>query len=1117
MRCPICQALNPAGARFCNNCGAPLGATRPVDGERRLVSVLFADVVGSTSWAERVGPEEWTEIMNGAMQFMIQAVTRYEGTVARLMGDGLLALFGAPVSHEDDAERAVLAALEIRDAAANYSVTLMRRYGFEFAVRSGVNTGLSVLTHVGDASKTEYTAMGDSANLAARLQALAPPQGVLIGPETHALVRHAFTTRMRGDEAIKGKAESVATYEVTAALPKVAKARGLEGARSAFVGRDAELASLREAAKRAEAGSAGITFVVGEAGLGKSRLLLELRNVLGDGFDWLEGRAISYARTAPYHPWRQLLVQSLKAPDGASTEQVRSRLTELHFPDGNGGSRPNWFEVLSLLLGVDDLADRQLPLGSDAEEAGRGVTAAVAMHLTRLASKRPIIAVLDDLHWADQASVRLVENLAGVLGNERVLLLCPLRPDRHAASWPLLGRVESGTFDDASARVEVIKLTPLVGTDAEALLNDLIAIDGLPAATRATILEKAEGNPFYLEEVVRSLIGSGHIVKDGDRWRARREISAVNVPDTLVGVLSARIDRLPEDTRRVAQTASVIGRDFASKLLGAVMRDPVASTQAADVGLQLHTLTTEDLVNQTHLASDIDYRFKHELTRDAAYDRLLLKRRRELHGRVGDELEELYGEREAEIAEDLAHHYLLGERWFEAARWSLTAARAAKRLYSLPEAVELSERALAALERVLGGAVEEVAGALKAAADTADEEAPALEPLRLQAQIVTELVNLGIMMRLHEDPMTRPRQLERAEQAVELAKGLDDKRLVVTSLVNLGNIHVLSGFPITGFDSLMQAHDLAVELGDEQLFLLPLWVATEIMLDDSPAMAAEQFDKVIDLARKVGNKDIEAHALGTKTAALARLGEFEAARELSQVALAAAKASGSIIKRADVDILVGSAFLEMGDLGIGLEHIKRGTELALSVNGMQCASSGLHVLGLGQMEDNHLPEAVSSLRRSLEFALDSGYEGVLHNVRAALASAHFLSGDLEAIEAIEKEIDNAEAFNDGYGASRARLSLAEALLSINKAPRAEGHARRAIEWFEARSMQPYVLKGLNVLAELLASQGDVAASGEAGQRAKALRGRMKWSTADPVSAKLRPDDGSQEAPNPGGD
>lgn len=1098
MRCPNCQTLNPSGARFCNNCGNPLSQARPLDGERRLISILFADVVGSTSMAEKVDPEEWSEVMNEAIGFMIREVTHYEGTVSRLMGDGLLALFGAPVSHENDAERAVMAALGIRNAAAEYAVRLRSRYGFEFTVRSGINTGLVVLTRVGDENKAEYTAMGDAANLAARLQSLAPAQGVLIGPETHELVRHKFVTTARGQQTIKGKSGTLGTFEVMA--PRVGGGQVGDQAvtfETPFVGRESEFEELRSAVQRALAGEASIAFVVGEAGIGKSRLISEVRRSLAPDVRWFEGRAISYARNSPLHPWQESLIASLGLPEGAAAGDLKSRLAEIHPVAAHAPERPAWFLLLALLLGLGDDDDRQAQSASNADDAVRTMAVAVTQHLRRLVKDGPLVLLLDDLHWADQATVHLLESLARSLRDEPIAILCPLRPDRHAPSWGLLEQVEAGSFKGETALLELIKLRPLDGAAAEALVDDLLALDSLPPSTRSTILRKAEGNPFFLEEVIHSLIDSEQATNEGGRWRLRQDVGELSVPDTLAGVLSARIDRLPPSARNVAQTAAVIGRYFASRLLTAVMREPGAGHHLPDIGPELHTLTVEDLVNRTVPESEIDYRFKHELTKDAAYQRLLLRRRRQLHGRVGDELKALYGDHEAEIAKDLAHHYYLGERWLDAARWGLEAARAARVLYSLPESQELCEAALAAVELAQGAAGDE-AHSTTVGVDTASEAR------RLEAEIVGELVGLGILMRLHEDPSLRVRQLELAQRAVELAESLGDKSLQAKSLVNLGNLHVLSGFPITGFDPLLKAHDLAFELGQDNLVLMPFWVATEIMLDDKPDQAAKQFDEVIKLARKVGNLDIEAHALGTKSVALARIGEFKEAREVADLALEAAEASGSIIKRADVALMVGSVLLEMGRPTKGLEHIERGTDLALSVNGMECVCSGLQLLGDGQLADNQLSEAVRNLHRSLEYAVGIGYESVLHNVRASLASARFKEGDTAAIEAIEVEIDNAEAFKDGFGASRARMNLAQALVSVGRPARAEGHIRRALLWFEERGMKPYAMRGNSVLAEALAAQGDEAGAAAASQLVAELRASISWPAehSEPLNLSL---------------
>ena len=1087
MVCPTCQQVNPRGARFCNNCGAVLEESAPITGDRRLVTILFADVVGSTAWAERVDPEEWAEIMNTGLRLMIPAVTRYEGTVARLMGDGLLALFGAPVAHEDDAERAVLAGLAIRAAAAEYAKELEPRYGTEFSVRVGINTGLSVLTRVGDETMAEYTAMGDAANLAARLQGLAPPQGIVIGPETYRLVRHAFEVRSRGSEAIRGRSESVEAYEVIAPLT-AGTARGRGSLATPFVGREEELATIQAAVLRANAGQPGLAFVVGEAGLGKSRLLSELRSREPD-VAWLEGRAISYARTAPYHPLRQPLIDSLRAPPDASNEELAAAVRELHGVHVEGSAGSGTETALKALLGLgNEEPERAEPF--EARDAARYIAAGVRAHLARLARDRTLVLVLEDIHWADHATTDLIENLAFQLSSERLLLICAMRPDLESRAWQLLETARARTPAEPGLQVEVVQVQALQRGHAEELLRDLLGMGGLPSAVRKLVLEKSEGNPFYIEEVVHGLVEAGHIVREDGRWTTTGPITDLALPGTLAGVLGARIDRLPDRERQVAQTASVIGREFATPLLRAVMREPPAAPP--DLNRPLGSLTLEGLLSQVDVARFADYRFKHEFTRDAAYQRLLMKRRRELHARIGEEMEALFGSHR-EIAKDLAHHYSLGEQWLKAARWSLEAARSARRLYEPADAFELTEAALDALARLEG--------------------ARSPDAIALHAEVLNELVSLGMQMRQHEQPESRPLLQERGQLAVDLSRQVGDKRALVQSLVNLGNVHVLSGFPRTGFQWLMEAYDLASELGDERLFLLPLWVATEIMLDDAPAVAVEQLDDVIDMARRVGNVHIEAHALGTKTAALARLGEFDAALRLGPRALAAAESSNSVIKLADVNLLFGMALLEMGRLRPGIQHLTRGTELALSVNGFECACNGLHLMGVGHLEEAEIEEAVADLARAMEAASGTAMEGVLHNVRAALASAHFMGGDVTALESIEREVGNAEALSDGFGAARARLALGEALVALGKGEQAVPNLQSALEWVDARRMLPYSLKGYRLLAAALREVGDEQGSAAAAHKAVEVRGSIHWppqapDAAWPLSARAAGSSGS---------
>lgn len=1053
--CPNCRAVNPQGARFCSNCGTALSVTRPLEGERRLVTVLFADVVGSTALAEQVDPEEWAELMNGAFAFMIAAVNRYEGTVGRLMGDAILALFGAPEAHEDDAVRAVMAALDMRDAAAEYGAIVKRKHGLDFAVRVGINTGLSVVTTVGDETKAEYTAMGDTANVAARLQGLARPQTIVIGPETYALVSHLFETKDASSEPLKGRAESVITYEVVGRRVAAGLGQSLAGVVSPFVGRASELGALTDLLAEADAGHGRLAFVIGEAGLGKSRLLAEAMARAGGKGLLLEATGVPYERTSPYYPWRQLL-RAVAEPLGAD-------------PPG----------AIALLLDESDDPAAATSNVMDADTFASKLVREISRLLGLLARERTIVVAFEDFHWADPASIGLVEDVAVALQDSRVLFVCLARPEHHSDAWGLIERVSGAGISGLAERPVVLEVAALGRNESQELLTRMLDVEGMPDEVRSSIVSKADGNPFFLEEVLRSLIDSGSIANEGGTWRATSRIDQANVPNTLSGVLSARIDRLPHVTRDVLQTAAVIGREFASPVLSAVMR---VNSPASDVLPYLEELSDEDLINHVPLAES-DFRFKHELTRDAAYQRLLLRRRRELHACVARELDASSGKHLPEMAKLLAYHYLLGEQWLEGARHSVSAAGHAVRLYATAEALELYEAALAALDN-LGGGLEPGAEAT-------------VEHKEVAIDAAVGWVNAAVTLRWHEDTMKRSAIIARGEAAVVTARTLDDDRRLVRSLVALGNVQVLSGFPAAGFGVLGEAHDVALRLGDEHLFLQPFWAATESMVDENPAGAVVQFDSVIALARKVGHKAIEAHALGTKAAALARLGDFAGALESGELALQAAVDSGSIIKLADVNALVGAVYIDMGLTDVGLEYARRGADLALRVNGFECACAAFHLVGRGELQARRLEEATANLRRSIEFGAGTAFEPMLHNVRIDMASARFVDRDVvAAAQTVEVELGKAEAVNDGFGGAKGRLVLAEALWRHGEAGRATQLVTASIRWFRERGMLPYLARALALLSRLEGALGNDGASEAAGREARELTDKLALTVAE---------------------
>jgi class 3 adenylate cyclase/tetratricopeptide (TPR) repeat protein len=1066
MRCPSCSSVNSDDARFCVNCGTPLAAPRPVEGERKYATVLFADVVGSTALAERLDPEEWAEVMNGAFGFMNAAVHRYGGTVGRLMGDAILAFFGAPVAHEDDPERAVRAALDLRDAARRYAETILHSHAIDFQVRIGINTGLTVLTTVGDATKAEYTAMGDTANVAARLQSLAPPDTILIGADTHAAVRHVIDALPRGEVEVRGKAEPVAVFEVIGLRPVPLPARGLEGLASPLVGRAAEWEALRARIDALHEGRGDLVMLCGDAGIGKSRLMAELRERAPAEIRWLEGRGLSYAKSVHYFAWRQVLLQALDATESDPPEAVRERLARTSASLGRPAEELAFVEAVLAVASERSAAVL-------AELAGPELVARLAEGLQgfvgALARSRPTVIVIDDLHWADPASVDLVSGMAEVVRDVPLLLACVFRPDRDAPSWALLERLRASQVGHAE-----LVLGPLAESASRELLGNLLHVEDLSESVRRRILERSDGNPFFLEEVIRTLIDCGHVIAEAGRWRATRDVEALVIPDTLLGLLSARIDRLPDTTRRVAQTAAVIGRSFARRVLAAVVDTAPEHGSVAELAGHLELLVSEEFVRERTREPELEYAFKHALTQQAAYDRLLLRRRRQLHRRVGAVLERLYAAQRDDVAAVLAYHFTLGQAWPQAAQYERRAADRAFALYAVRDALDGRERALAALDR-------------------SPEAAPADV-----VDVILGWIDAAIILRLHEDVAQRRTMLGRLERAIGLARALDDERRLTTALVGKGNVLALSGFPTTGFEALQEAHDLARKLGDDRLFLLPYWAATEARLNHDPRGAVAQFSDVIALARREKVPSIEAHALGSMAVAHARLGNFAEARAAVAEALEVVPRANSHIKQADVHIMAGEVYFEMGEMERGSEHSRIGTAMALEIGGFECACSGSAVAGSGKYDMQQFEAARGDFERAMEYGSGTMMEVVyLHHVRGKHAATRFKTGDQAAVGELEMALAHAERVNDDYAFGTLSHALADAYHQLGRLDLAERHVERALASFRANGLRPYVARALATQAAIFTAAGRDADA--AAVEAEAERLRLELQAGAPMT------------------
>jgi len=715
--CPNCGKENPEGFRFCPHCAAPLAGAAQVQEERKLVTVLFADVTGSTALGERLDPERLRSLLDTFFSAMAGIIESWGGTVEKFIGDAVMAVFGVPVVREDDAQRALRASLDMLARLEDLNREFDERHGVTVRIRIGVNTG-EVIAPEGKPTG-QMLVIGDAVNVAARLEQAAEPGTVLVGERTYVATRSAF----RFDEPLalelKGKAEPVSVRRLAGPLPE--SVRGVPGLRSAMVGRDRELDTLLSMLDEAiESRRPRLVVVNGPAGIGKSRLVQEFVEkvpTLHPETVVLRGRCPAAGRGITYWALGEILRSAcgvaLDDPVQVASDKLRARVREIL--SALPLREP---EVEHTVFALATTARIQLPDNPLERIEPRAVADELSQAWPRFASafaaRAPTILVIEDLHWAED---RLLEMLERVLARSSgpLVLVTTARP-QFAEARPAFA---AGREDVAS-----ISLRPLTGDQSGELMDGLLAVADLPEDLREEMLAKAEGNPFFLEEIVRRLIDEGALVQEGDRWRATEAARGVALPDTIHGLLAARIDALPREEKRALQEAAVVGKVF--------WEEPVArSLPEGEVSSALLGLERKGLIfvrPTSTIAGQVEFAFKHALVRDVAYASLPLARRARAHAEHAAWIEQLAGDRVEEFAERLAHHYATAvaeeaadlawatdpvAREAVTARASaalLLAGNVARRRFAIDTAVDLHQQALtlAASEAQRARALEEM-------------------------------------------------------------------------------------------------------------------------------------------------------------------------------------------------------------------------------------------------------------------------------------------------------------------------------------------------------------------------------------------------------------------------
>lgn len=727
-RCANCQMELPNGARFCMNCGEPVldgkradqertidfAVTAPaplvekvraaarLTGERRTVTAMFMDIVGSTALAEQAGEKAWAEIFSRACDLSCSVVYRYEGTIARLHADELLAFFGAPIAHEDDPVRAVHAALELLETLREYAEGIREEFGLDFRVRISLSTGPVIIGPVGSDLKYEYSALGGEINAAAKIEATKQAMTVLVSEYTYQQVAPFFDLTDLGEFDVEGRPEAVKIYQVLGVKADPERGRGFVGPENPLIGRDAELASLLQLSQTVQAGLGRVAMVVSEPGLGKTRLITEWKESVAEAnskppIKWIEGQNNSYDLGQAYNLLIDLIHSILGIPPGAGEPQTRAALRsfteDLFGPleeDATDSPALEVYPYLGHLLSIklEGLVLERVRM-LDPEALRAQYLVALRRLLQELADRGPLIVVVENLQWADPSSTELLSSIIPLTSTIPLLFCLVTRPNRDAPGWKMI----TAAREAMGGRFIGISLRALSEDDSWQLVCNLLKSDLLPKEMRAPILSRAEGNPFFIEEVLRMLIDRGAIVQKDGAWVVQSEIETTDIPDNLHGLLLARIDSLSEEAKRTLRIASVIGRQFSLSVLEQVM---VGEESGRGLISHLGALESAGLTRVAQVTPELTYVFQSALVQEVAYNSLLEADRSRLHQAVGEALEILYKDQldSLDLAPRLGQHFFAAGDTSRAFKYYSLAGDAALASYANREAENLYRKAL---------------------------------------------------------------------------------------------------------------------------------------------------------------------------------------------------------------------------------------------------------------------------------------------------------------------------------------------------------------------------------------------------------------------------------------
>lgn len=806
MPCPVCSKINPPESSFCNDCGYNLlkapsetlqTPSKPTitDQERKHVTVMFSDLSGYTAMTEKLDPEEVKEIMDRIFGKISQVVVKYEGFIEKFVGDAVMAIFGVPKTHEDDPIRAIRAAREIHNLVKEISPTLTKTIGRPLYMHTGINTGLVVAKEI-DFDKGTHGVLGDTINVTSRISGLAKTDEIIVGLETYHQAEGYFNFEKLDPTKVKGKEEPIQIYKVLSPKETVSKTHRLSGLRAELIGRRVEMDQLKEAVDNLQQGKSSSFSIIGDAGTGKSRLVEEFRNSLDmNAIQWREGHSYGYSQNIPYFPVIDLLSRAWQIKEGDPPDQVRQKVEK--GAQATLGERKDLIPYIGNLYSLSYPEIEKIP----PEQWKAKLHEAIHLILANLCKYAPTVICIEDLHWADPSSIELLRNILIDL-KYPVIFLCIYRP-----SFSLFTSHQAGSMKS----YHEIRLQQLSPTDAQSMVESLLKTKTIPRQLQMFVRDKAEGNPFYLEEVINSLIETDTLVKENDSWKLTRALTEKDIPSTVQGVISARLDRLERESKRILQEASVIGRAFLYEILRRI------SDLKEYIDKSLINLERLDLIKTISLQPELEYIFKHALTQEVVYNGLLIKERRSIHEKIGLVMEELLHDHLPEFYETLAYHYSQSDNYQKAYEYLKLSGDKAARNYANQEAIRFYREAIRMLD---------------AQPESLENKK---EKLKVHLMMITPLMFLSYP----------EGSLEILQDGENLAQELGGEDSLLKILVSLSIYHSATGNPSLGLEYAEKCFNSADKIKD---FGLMVQSANQICL---AYWFTGDYAKVVDIGGKV--------------------------------------------------------------------------------------------------------------------------------------------------------------------------------------------------------------------------------------------------------------------------